>query len=74
MYVNAILEDSCSDILYDFAIIPLEPSIWTDEEEGDDEYIIVDNLSRDVPGNVMVFRRNNNIILSDYNDSSNDNP
>lgn len=72
--VNAILEDSDSDSLYDFAIIPPEPSVLTDEEEGGDEIMVAEDLPRDVPGNIEVFRRDNNIILTDDNDSSDDEP
>ena len=57
---------------YDLAIIPPEPSGVTNEE-GADEGMISDSLPRDVPGNIKVFRSNeNNISRENY--SSDDEP
>nr|XP_026496763.1 piggyBac transposable element-derived protein 2-like [Vanessa tameamea] len=72
--VIAVLEDSDSEAYYEFAIIPPEPSIVTDEEEGADEAIITASLPRDVPGNIEVFRSNNDTIPCGDLDSSDDEP
>lgn len=58
--VNAILRDSDSEAEYDFAVIPPEPSVLTDEEEGADEDMLLASLPKDVPGNIEVFRCNAN--------------
>lgn len=67
--VNAILCDSDSEAEYDFAVIPPEPSVLTDEEEGSDEDMLFVSLPKDVPGNIEVFSCN-----SDDYDSSDDEP
>lgn len=70
--VNTVLDESDSDGEYDFAVIPPEPSVVTDEEEGVDEDMVTATLPQDVPGNIEVFRANEDIIQSD--DSSDDEP
>nr|XP_026496431.1 piggyBac transposable element-derived protein 2-like [Vanessa tameamea] len=72
--VIAVLEDSDSEADYEFAIIPPEPSIVTDEEEGADEAMITASLPRDVPGNIEVFRSNKDTIPCGDLDSSDDEP
>lgn len=46
----------------------------TDEEEGADENMVDDSMPQDVPGNVEVFRCDNNVNLNDDYDSSDDEP
>ncbi|XP_046972429.1 piggyBac transposable element-derived protein 2-like [Vanessa cardui] len=71
--VIAVLEDSDSEADYEFAIIPPEPSVVTDEEEGADEQLTA-SLPRDVPGNIEVFRSNKDKIPCGDPDSSDDEP
>lgn len=62
--VDSILDDSDGEAEYDFVIIPPEPSVLTDEEEGADENMVDDSMPQDVPGNVEVFRCDNNVNLN----------
>ncbi|CAK1544462.1 unnamed protein product [Leptosia nina] len=68
--INSIGEDSDADFEYDLAIIPPEPSVVTDEEEGFDNEILPTNLPNDVPGNIEVFIRNE----GDLSESNDDEP
>ncbi|KAL3282180.1 hypothetical protein HHI36_005374 [Cryptolaemus montrouzieri] len=67
---NSIEEDSDDGFEYDLAIIPPEPSVVTDEEEGFDDENLPTNLSNDVPGNIEVFIRDEGAL----SDSSYDEP
>lgn len=70
--ISRIAEDSDDDLEYDLAIIPPEPSVVTDEEEGDDD-VAPSTLPNDVPGNIEVFVRNVG-TLSESENSSDDEP
>lgn len=48
-------EDSDDGLEYDLAIIPPEPSVVTDEQEGFDDDVSPSSLPKDVPGNIEVF-------------------
>lgn len=69
--VQAVLQDSHSEGEYEFAIIPPDPSVVTDEEEGAEEDMLTASMPRDVPGNIEVFRNEDDI---DSDDSSDDEP
>ncbi|XP_013193343.1 piggyBac transposable element-derived protein 3 isoform X2 [Amyelois transitella] len=71
--IHDIIEDSDDGLEYDLAIIPPDPSIVTDEEEGFDEDLMPSSLPNDVPGNIEVFVHNIG-SLSDSGDSSDDEP
>lgn len=71
--INTIVEDSDDGLEYDLAIIPPEPSVVTDEEEGFDEEVSPSSLPKDVPGNIEVFVHNVG-ALSDSENSSDDEP
>ncbi|CAH2087566.1 unnamed protein product [Euphydryas editha] len=52
--INTLAEDSDDDLeYYDLAIIPPEPSVVTDEEEGDVD-MTLRCLPNDVPGNIEI--------------------
>uniref|UniRef100_A0A2A4JSB1 Uncharacterized protein n=1 Tax=Heliothis virescens TaxID=7102 RepID=A0A2A4JSB1_HELVI len=68
--VNFIEEDSDDALEYDLAIIPPEPSVVTDEEEGFDDNSVSRNLPNNVPGNIEVFVRDEGVL----SDSSDDEP
>ncbi|CAG4990114.1 unnamed protein product [Parnassius apollo] len=55
------------------AIIPPDPSVVTDEEEGPDEDMVTYMLPRDVLGNIKVMVRDEGTLSSDY-DSSDEEP
>ncbi|CAH2098362.1 unnamed protein product [Euphydryas editha] len=55
-------------------IKPPEPIAVTDDEEGADEDMVTASLPRDVPGNIEVFRHNENSIPSNDTYSSGDEP
>ncbi|KAL3283106.1 hypothetical protein HHI36_006265 [Cryptolaemus montrouzieri] len=65
--INSIEEDSDDGFEYDLDIIPPEPSVVADEEEGFDDENLPTNLSNDVPGNIEVFIRAED-ALSDISD------
>ncbi|GBP69403.1 hypothetical protein EVAR_54822_1 [Eumeta japonica] len=67
--VNTILEDTDDDLEYDLTIIPPEPSVVTDEEEGFDGGQISSTLPNDVPREIEAFIHNIG-ILSDSEESS----
>lgn len=71
--VNTIIEDSNDGFEYDLTILPPEPSVVTDEEEGFDGNINLSILPNDVPGEVEVFVRNVGTLLYDE-DCSDDEP
>lgn len=60
--VNLIEEDSDDALEYDLAIIPPEPSVVTDEEEGFDDNSVSRNLPNDVPGNIELFVRDEGVL------------
>ncbi|CAB3241241.1 unnamed protein product [Arctia plantaginis] len=68
--VNSIEEDSEDVLEYDLAMIPPEPSVVTDDEEGFDDDNVLRNLQNDVPGNIEVFVRDKGVL----SDSSDDEP
>lgn len=53
--VDAIMAEEDSDVEFDIVALPPEPSILTDEEEGDEDNIFTNDMPRDIPGNVQVF-------------------
>ncbi|KAL3281418.1 hypothetical protein HHI36_004627, partial [Cryptolaemus montrouzieri] len=55
---------------FDLAIIPPEPSVVTDEEEGFDDKNLPTNLPNEVPGNMEAFIRDEGAL----SDSSDDEP
>ncbi|XP_022818327.1 piggyBac transposable element-derived protein 3-like [Spodoptera litura] len=55
----ALVSDSDDGEEYELVTIPPEPSCLTDEEEGDEDELVQNNLPRDVPGRVEVFVRKN---------------
>ncbi|CAK1592870.1 unnamed protein product [Parnassius mnemosyne] len=71
--IEAVTADSDDDRAYDLAIIPPDPSVVTDEEEGSDEDMVTYTLPRDVPGNIEVLVHDEDTLLSDY-DSSDEEP
>ncbi|CAG4979648.1 unnamed protein product [Parnassius apollo] len=72
--IEAVTTDSDDDREYDLAIIPPDPSVVTDEEEGSDQDIMVTyTLPRDVPGNIEVMVLDEGTLSSDY-DSSDEEP
>lgn len=68
-----VMEDSDDDREYDFTIIPPDPSVVTDKEEGSDDDMVTHSLPRDVPGNIEVFVRDEGTLSSKY-DSSDEEP
>ncbi|CAH2101338.1 unnamed protein product [Euphydryas editha] len=70
--INTLAEDSDDDLEYDLAIIPSEPSVVTDEEDGNDD-MMLRCLPNDVPGNIEVYVRNIG-SLSLPEDDSDDEP
>lgn len=52
---NILAEDDDPDVSYDLVAIPPNPSVLTDEEEGDEDNIQQNILPRDIPGRVEVF-------------------
>lgn len=58
------------DVDMDLVVLPPEPSMLTDEEEGDDDNIIANDVPGDIPGNVEVFIRRD----EDEWDSSDEEP
>lgn len=70
--LHVILEEN-DDREYEIAIIPPDPSVVTDEEEGADEDMVTHSLPRDVSGNIEVIVHNSGSLSSDY-DSSDEEP
>ncbi|CAH0703075.1 unnamed protein product [Spodoptera exigua] len=70
--LNNILEDSDDGLEYDLAIIPPEPSVVTDKEEGFDDETIANNLPGDVPGEIEVFVQNIGTLSDSEDDSDNE--
>ncbi|KAH9632039.1 hypothetical protein HF086_005370 [Spodoptera exigua] len=70
--LNTVLEDSDDGLEYDLAIIPPEPSVVTDEEEGFDDETIANNLPGDVPGEIEVFVQNIGTLSDSEDDSDNE--
>ncbi|KAL3275118.1 hypothetical protein HHI36_019889 [Cryptolaemus montrouzieri] len=68
--INSTEEDSDDGFEYNLAIIPPEPSVVTDEEEGFDDENLPTNFPNDVPGNIEVFIRDEGAL----SDSSDDEP
>lgn len=69
--IASIFEDSDSDDNYDLLAIPPDPSILTDEDEGDEDNIHGNVFPRDIPGTIEVIQ---NKINNDEWDSSDDEP
>lgn len=70
--IAAIFEDSEDDGEYDMTIIPPDPSVVTDEEEGADGDMETHSMPRDVPGSIEVFVHNEGSLSS--GDSSDEEP
>ncbi|KAL3275328.1 hypothetical protein HHI36_020095 [Cryptolaemus montrouzieri] len=54
--VNSIIAE-VDDNAFDFLIVPPDHGAITDEEEGPEDDLVTQALSRDVPGTVEVVRR-----------------
>ncbi|XP_060801114.1 piggyBac transposable element-derived protein 3-like [Amyelois transitella] len=57
--IEAIMREDGSDVEVDLVALPPEPSVLTDEEEGDDDKIMTNDFPKDIPGNVEVFINRN---------------
>lgn len=55
----ALVNYSGDDKEYELVTIPREQSCLTDEEEGDEDELVQNDLTRDVPGRIEVFVREN---------------
>ncbi|CAH2084691.1 unnamed protein product [Euphydryas editha] len=69
--IESILNDEeDTDVSYDIVAIPPDPSVLTDNEEGDEDDVQQNTLPHDIPGRVEVFESRNN----DDWDGSDDEP
>ncbi|KAJ2948736.1 hypothetical protein O0L34_g7996 [Tuta absoluta] len=71
--VESIMADENDDVEYDLVLLPPDPAIVSDEEEGNDDDLTNSTLPRDVPGTLEVVPRHPNHDISDW-DESNDEP
>lgn len=68
---DIISQDSDADATYDVLILPPNPGVITDEEEGEDDDLYGSKLPRDVPGNIEVVTHSR-IATVEYQWSSDD--
>lgn len=65
--VEAIMAEENDDSMeYDVILVPPDPALVTDEEEGNEEYLMTCTLPRDVPGTVEVIPRGIDHDISDW--------
>ncbi|KAH9637969.1 hypothetical protein HF086_005380 [Spodoptera exigua] len=69
-----ISQDSDDDATYDVYMLPPNPDVVTDEEEGGDDNLYKNRLPQDVPGNVEVVTRRHTTVVEDEWSSGDDEP
>lgn len=71
---DIISQDNEDDATYDVFMLPPNPGVITDEEEGGDDDLYGNKLPRDVPGNVEVSTHGHTIAVEDQWSSDDDEP
>lgn len=71
---DIISQDSEDDVTYDVFMLPPDPDVITDEEEGGDDDLYGNKLPRDVPGNIEVVTHRHTATVEDQWSSDDDEP
>lgn len=67
--LESIMADENDDVEYDLVLLPPDPAIVSDEEEGNEDDLTSSAFPRDVPGTLEVVPRRPDHDISDWDES-----
>lgn len=67
--LESILADESNDEEYDMVLVPPDPAVESDEEEGNEDNLAASSFPMDVPGTIEVGRRRPDYDVSEKSDS-----
>lgn len=67
--LESILADESNDEEYDMVLVPPDPAVVSDEEEGNEDNLAASSFPMDVPGTIEVGRRRPDYDVSEKSDS-----
>ncbi|CAH2097715.1 unnamed protein product [Euphydryas editha] len=67
--LESIMADESNDEEYDMVLVPPDPAVVSDEEEGNEDNLAASRFPMDVPGTIEVGRRHPDYDVSELSDS-----
>lgn len=67
--LESIMADESNDEEYDMVLVPPDPAVVSDEEEGNEDNLASSRFPMDVPGTIEVGRRHPDYDVSELSDS-----
>jgi hypothetical protein len=63
--LESIIADESNDEEYDMVLVPPDPAVVSDEEEGNEDNLATSRFPMDVPGTIEVGRRHPDYDVSE---------